>query len=724
MGKLLLYFLEVYTYNITWIYLLNLGGKILSFIYFTVILSTIVALFVYQNSTLKRKNKILESLLKEKEEKLKFIYPIENIDFITIIRTDITGRIHYLSKVLSEKLGFRADELIGKTLQELSISEDLTIETQNWEKLINGEMKNFAMDKRLLSKFGGWNWFHCNYILLNGGEKEDTEIIVYCIDINWRKQIEQSLSQSYELNEMLLNSIDTKIAAFDVNGNFIAVNKSMQKFCLDTEIIHPMKRGVSIIDMHSNLTGDTFSNDTNRLNRIKEVISSNGDSYTFEYCYERGLQKHWYLTNISSLENQFGAIVSYTDITKQKILEEKLVKSEDRYRTLMEFLPIAVILHNKSGIVYCNQAGLKLLGFNSMDESLGKSLINFIHIDYKMNFIEKFMGTHNSALHAVKELLINSKDENIPVEVDHTRIIYDDELMSLFIIKDIRERIKADNFERAVEEKSKQLEEAIEYDKIKTEFFANISHELRTPINIIFSSLQVMGLKAKDSPAFYEDISKYMGMIKQNCYRLLRLVNNLIDITRIDSGFFNISIKNYDIINIVENITMSVANFVENRNIELIFDTEIEEKKLACDPDKIERIMLNLLANSVKFTPEGGQITVNIYDKINEIDIVVKDTGLGIPQDKLDIIFERFRQVDKTLSRNREGSGIGLSLVRSLVELHNGSISVKSEYGKGSEFILTLPVRTVEEDHNSLSHSNLWQENVEKISVEFSDIYS
>lgn len=115
---------------------------------------------------------------------------------------------------------------------------------------------------------------------------------------------------------------------------------------------------------------------------------------------------------------------------------------------------------------------------------------------------------------------------------------------------------------------------------------------------------------------------------------------------------------------------------------------------------------------------------VNIYDRSDEIQVSVRDTGVGIPKDKLNIIFERFRQVDKTLSRNREGSGIGLSLVKSLVELHGGRIEVKSDVGKGSEFIFTLPVRTIEDNSNLVDKASLWQENVEKIDVEFSDIYA
>ena len=150
-------------------------------------------------------------------------------------------------------------------------------------------------------------------------------------------------------------------------------------------------------------------------------------------------------------------------------------------------------------------------------------------------------------------------------------------------------------------------------------------------------------------------------MMKQNSYRLIRLINNLIDITKIDSGFTNMIRHNVDIVKIVEDITLSVASFVESKQIELIFDTDVEEKITACDPNKIETIMFNLLSNAIKFTNADGKITVNMYDKEEYIIISVKDTGIGIAEEDKKRVFGRFLQVEDTSHRNSEGSGIGLS---------------------------------------------------------------
>lgn len=281
--------------------------------------------------------------------------------------------------------------------------------------------------------------------------------------------------------------------------------------------------------------------------------------------------------------------------------------------------------------------------------------------------------------------------------------------------------------EKTVEERTKSLNESIKYEEMRTEFFANISHELRTPLNVIFGGHQMMEVLLQNNlPEKNGDkIEKYMGIIRQNCYRLVRLINNLIDITKIDSGYFQVDLVNADIVNVVESITLSVAEYIESKGINLIFDTFVEEKVIACDPDKIERIVLNLLSNAIKFTNPGGNISVIMYEKGDKVIISIKDDGIGIPEEKQDAIFERFIQVDKSLSRNREGSGIGLSIVKALVEMHGGLISLNSKLGKGSEFLIELPCMLLDKEVIDLLNFNNSNSNkIERIMIEFSDIYS
>lgn len=275
-------------------------------------------------------------------------------------------------------------------------------------------------------------------------------------------------------------------------------------------------------------------------------------------------------------------------------------------------------------------------------------------------------------------------------------------------------------------ESNRKVDELIEYDKLKTEFFANISHELRTPLNVISSAIQLLQSLDTSKTLTEEKVRYYYNIANQNCLRLLRLINNLIDTTKIDGGYFTLNLIYGNIVSVVEDITQSVADYIKSKNIEIIFDTDTEEKFIRYDEEKIERVLLNILSNAVKFTNDNGKIFVNITDKNNIIQISVKDTGIGIPADKIDYIFQRFAQVDKSTTRRTEGSGIGLSLVKSLVEMHGGSISVKSELGNGSEFIICLPVGDVPEIYREkeVVFSEGTRERYDKsLSMEFSDIY-
>jgi two-component system phosphate regulon sensor histidine kinase PhoR len=204
---------------------------------------------------------------------------------------------------------------------------------------------------------------------------------------------------------------------------------------------------------------------------------------------------------------------------------------------------------------------------------------------------------------------------------------------------------------------SRNLYEVME-SKIKIEseskavsvFLANMSHELRTPINVIYSGIQLLEKNANSSLNIYSSSNNsHLKGMKQNCLRLLRIVNNLIDITKIESNFMDMHTKNQNIVGIVEDITLSVVEYAKSMNIYMQFDTDIEEKIMALDADKIERIFLNLLANAIKFTASGGYVFVTVYDKENSGVITVRDSGIGIPSNKLNKIFDRFMQVEDSL---------------------------------------------------------------------------
>jgi PAS domain S-box-containing protein len=259
--------------------------------------------------------------------------------------------------------------------------------------------------------------------------------------------------------------------------------------------------------------------------------------------------------------------------------------------------------------------------------------------------------------------------------------------------------------------------------KSQEELFINISHEFKTPLNVISATAQLVDMYYKNDlmEEKKDKVIKHINSIKLNCYRLSKLINNIVDTSKIEAKFFELKLSNNNIVEAVEEIVMSVSEFTKIKGLNIIFDTDIEEKIIACDLEAIDRIILNLISNAIKFSNEGGDIFVNIKNIDEWVEISVKDNGIGIKKDHLEIIFDRFKQIDKSLSRNAEGTGIGLALVKSIVELHGGSIDVKSEYGKGSTFIVRIPNRVLTAEQTSF-HRNI-KNRSENITVEFSDVY-
>lgn len=444
------------------------------------------------------------------------------------------------------------------------------------------------------------------------------------------------------------------------------------------------------------------------------------------FLYMLGLSmQEWKMINVNTMIfssiSLWGIVLMFNDFTKNSISQKELRESEARFKQLVSLIPDGLSITYNSEYVFANNNLADILGKRSPEELIGKRIGDFFTVGEEYNELitnrEKQARSGQVAPFLARQIRRHD-GEILNVEVAAAPFVEKDEKYILSIVRDTTAQKKADILKR-------KLEETEALDKFKTEFFSNISHELKTPLNIILGTIQLANVSYDDAFG-YQHFHKHMGIMKQNCFRLLRLINNLIDITRLESGSLAIQLRNYDIVKVVEDITISVAKYIENYGIELIFDTEVEEKCLSCDADQMERIMLNLLSNAIKFTKPGGSIMVNMLDQGESIMISVKDTGIGIPPEKLKTIFNRFQQVESTLKMNAGGSGIGLSLVKSLVEAQEGTITVKSELNKGSEFMITLPVKlgeAVELAYDEVAATDQ-SKMVERITIEFSDINS
>ena len=264
---------------------------------------------------------------------------------------------------------------------------------------------------------------------------------------------------------------------------------------------------------------------------------------------------------------------------------------------------------------------------------------------------------------------------------------------------------KMRKLDRMVNLRTKELNEEMErntelFDKViklerrKNNYLINLSHELRTPLNVIYSTEQLIRELNKGKKGLDKDnIEKYMLIIRNNIKRLLKIINDLIDTSKIEHGSYKMNIKEINIVYVVEEAALSLRQYIESKGITLIIDPDIEEKIIEADENEIERCIVNIVNNAYKFTNYGGYIKVEIKDLDDEVKIEISDNGIGIDKENYEVIFNRFNQIVDPNSEIKKGSGLGLTITKKIIDLHQGKIYVESQVGKGSKFIIILPTK-------------------------------
>lgn len=244
-----------------------------------------------------------------------------------------------------------------------------------------------------------------------------------------------------------------------------------------------------------------------------------------------------------------------------------------------------------------------------------------------------------------------------------------------------------------MEEKRKALEDKVlaeSLNRAKSEFLANMSHELRTPLNSVigYSDMMLEGYSGE----LNEKQIQYAYNISNSGKHLLSIINDILDLSKIEAGEMNIR---YEMVSVKDTIAEVITvlrplSFKRELSLEA---SHVEDIIIPADKSKLKQILFNLIGNAIKFTDRGGSVIISSYEEGNTLTILVKDTGIGISQEDQKKLFEPFKQLDSSLSRKHQGTGLGLSLVEKLAAMHNGAVSVESEVGKGSTFILSLPMR-------------------------------
>ncbi len=553
-------------------------------------------------------------------------------------------------------------------------------------------------------------------------------LIETCIDVTEKVLNRKLIDEQVEIMEQkeiefetIIQNMSEALIVFDKDGNRVKVNKSANNIVPESYTKYRNNKYFVNTTEFFHIDGELIPTEelpTNRMLRGEKVVNYKliiKNEYKDIYCEINAVPTYDYNGNF------LGGICWLRDVSEQQRYEEILKNHNNFLNRIIHNIDLPILRLSVPSLVIIdiNQPAVKIAkaktsNAESISSLKGKEIKNFNNNFFNeddFSRIDKVLKENKMAYLKEKRYEIDGNEAYGNIIID-PMFSLNGEMEELFMAMiDVTSEIQA----------NKVMEQTLQ---LQDEFFSNISHELRTPINVIFAAIQLIEYNMNNKKFNERDQKKYLKMMKQNSYRLLKLVNNIIDISKIESGYYNVTLINYDIINLVEEITLSVTEFAKCKGVEIIFDTDVEERIIACDPDIIERIMLNLISNALKWTTTGDKIFVKLRNAEDKVFIHVEDTGVGIPEEKQKMIFERFKQVDKSFTRKSEGSGIGLSLVKLFVEALGGNVSVRSKVNKGSEFIVELNVNIVKDNLNeSLDKSNM-QEISDRISIEFSDIYA
>ena len=240
--------------------------------------------------------------------------------------------------------------------------------------------------------------------------------------------------------------------------------------------------------------------------------------------------------------------------------------------------------------------------------------------------------------------------------------------------------VEIDNLINSINELSREL---YKMENMRKNLTSDISHELRTPLTSIQTHLEAM------IDGIWEPSKERLNSVNEEVIRLSHLVNQLKNLAKFDSYEDKLNLKNENLTQLIKNIIYNNESYALDKNIRIKY--ELEDVNANIDKEKISQVIINLISNAIRYTNLNGEILIKLYKKSDFIKIIVKDNGIGIPEESLDYIFERFYRVDKSRCRNTGGTGVGLTICKSIVDLHKGKIEVKSKLNEGSEFIITLP---------------------------------
>ncbi|HPT36801.1 MAG TPA: ATP-binding protein [Methanothrix sp.] len=528
-------------------------------------------------------------------------------------------------------------------------------------------------------------------------------------EIEERKQAEVSLRKSEQEKAAILSGLKSVVVEYlDPGMQIIWANKPVEQFkgCVLDDIIEKQCFRV-IYNIDEPCPGCTA---------VKALKT--GQAEEGELAAPDG--KIW-LSHSSPLKDDEGRIVGVVhaalDISERKKMESDLRESERRLTAIINFLPDATFVINKEGrVIAWNRAIERMTGTKS-ENMMGKGDYEYALPFYGKKrpiLIDMTISSDSSELDIKYHNIKKEDDGSITAEAHIPRLIdreayllgsaaslYDSEGRywgAIESIRDITDRRHAE------EELQRSKEEAEKATRAKSEFLANMSHEIRTPMNAIIG---LTGLLLDENLSDRQ--REYVEIIRNSGDTLLVIINNILDLTKIEADMIELESQIIDLRSCIESCVDLVATTATEKGLKITCNIEEGSPELVLgDPTRISQVLINLLHNGVKFTKKG-EILVNLSarpleqdDDRYELHFMVKDTGIGIPEEKIGRLFQSFSQIDATIARRYGGSGLGLAICKKLVEKMGGRIWVKSEVDKGSEFHFTLPATSTSTPPNDL----------------------
>lgn len=404
-----------------------------------------------------------------------------------------------------------------------------------------------------------------------------------------------------------------------------------------------------------------------------------------------------FISSTFSLNGKKMILSIVSDCTEHEMALNKVDENKETYYGLIQTLPEGIILLNKytKKQVYTNKYMMRLLKDIGL-ENFNKIIDSYLENNEEVNF---------------KTYYVN-QEKNKKISIAIEQVPKQDNL--LVIVRDLE-------IEQQLESVYNKLQMIKERNKFKTEFLTRTSSIIKKPINTIFEINKI--LDSNNDIYNYDGIRSYTKTVKQNSYRLKRLLNNIEEISKIEAGIYYRDYKIYDLVKYLNELVELCREYTKPKNLNITFESNKREVLIFMDKEKFEKIILNLLSNAIKFTEKGGEINVSLKVEKKDVIIAIKDNGSGIPSNKLDFIFENFEQVNRSLSRTAEGTGVGLYLVKKLALVHHAKIQVNSKIGYGSKFEVILKdnyLESTKDNRNKLENIIIDRESID---LEFSDIY-